>query len=137
MKRYILASLLVGWSLTGLAETAGLIRSGDHLVPGGYHLVLEAADGATMVNQLGLREAGIRAADVFQAADEIRIFADASNLDVAPLARIWVHAGSGTYRFHTGGEGDAGTFLLPQGAAVVVYLRASTSLVPWPKPEPH
>lgn len=127
----------MGWCLSGLADTTGLIRSGDHFMPGGYHLILEAADGTTMVSQLGLREAGIHAADVFQAADEIRIFADASNLDVAPLARIWLHAGSGEYRFHTGGEGDAGTFVLPRGAAVVLYLRASTSPVSWPKLEPH
>lgn len=131
MKQFLGMAILIG--AAAAAGAVDLIREGDALQPGGYHLVVAESDGTLTVADLGLREAGLARSAFFPRADEIRIFADASDLETAPLARIWIDEASGAYRFHTGGEGVADGYVIPKGAAVVVYLRASTAPVPWPK----
>jgi hypothetical protein len=51
---------------------------------------------------------GLASAPLFIQADEIRVFADADNLNVVPLARFWLDD-EGSYRFWSGGEGDGGS----------------------------
>mgnify|MGYP001324515843 CR=1 FL=1 len=107
--------------------------TGDTLAPGGlFHVVTYDAPAAMAVKDTGLREAGLAAGPVVPKSDEIRIFANRDVMNAAPLARIWLNSREGgTYWFITGGEGDASDFVIPAGAAVVVWTRASTAPVSW------
>lgn len=106
--------------------------TGEALAPGLFHVVTYAAPAAMAVKDTGLREAGLAAGPVVPKADEIRIFANRDAMNAAPLARIWMNSREGgAYWFITGGEGDASAFVIPAGAAVVVWTRAGTTPVSW------
>lgn len=106
--------------------------TGEALAPGLFHVVTYAAPAALAVKDTGLREAGLAAGPVVPKSDEIRIFANRDVMNAAPLARIWLNSREGgTYWFITGGEGDASDFVIPAGAAVVVWTRAGTAPVSW------
>ena len=127
MKRFTCMLLLAA---TAAAETARIT-----LDPGHSQVVVQATDRALRVADLGLREAGLAAAPLFQHADEIRIFEAAALTNTRPRARIWINAAqTNRYWFHTGGTGSAEQFLLPAGATVAVVLRASTNAITWSGP---
>jgi len=107
--------------------------SGGPISPGGIFTVLTYAAPRDMrLADTGLREAGLAAGLMIRKADEIRIFASRDVMNESPLARVWINAGkSGAYWFQTGGEGKADDFVIPKGAAVVVWTRASTNAITW------
>lgn len=112
------------------AETARIT-----LDPGHAQVVVQATDRALRVADLGLREAGLTAAPLFQHADEIRIFDAAALTNTSPRARIWINAAqTNRYWFHTGGAGSAEQFPIPAGATIAVVLRASTNAITWSLP---
>lgn len=119
---------------TGEQRSSNLIALTENFIqPGGMFNVLTynlLAD--TPLKNTGLKEAGLAAGPVILKSDEIRIFRDRSSMDAAPLARLWLNsAEGGSYWFHTGGDGSAEDYVIPKGAAVVVWTRASTAPISW------
>jgi len=85
-----------------------------------------------LLGNTGLKEAGLKAGAFPPGSDEIRVFVDRTATNSAPMARIWINdRQEGAYWFITGGEGDAAGFVIPKGAMVVVWTRASTEPVTW------
>jgi len=97
-----------------------------------FNVLTYAAPRSLVLSETGLREAGLKAGPVVHKSDEIRIFSSRDVMNAAPLARIWLNGReNGSYWFITGGEGDASAFVIPEGAAVVVWSRASTEAFNW------
>lgn len=118
-----------------LSAGAALVQASRELAPRAENLVTRAAPRAVPLADLKIREAGLAASPYFSKADEIRVFASEARMNASPAARIWVHAGqTNLYWFQTGGSGSAETYVIPQGAAVVVLTRASTNALPWTNP---
>lgn len=128
--------ILAASALTAVAEIGGAPVSTELLPNGAYNVVTYAAPRAVPLAELGLKEAGLAAAVVFQKADEIRIFTSRASLDAneSPKARIWVNAAEGKLWFHTGGEGSAEGYVIQPGEVVLVHTRASTAPIAWKNP---
>ena len=126
--------LLTFLMLAAAAATAETVRI--TVPPGRAQVVVPATDRDVRVADLGLREAGLAAAPLFQQADEIRIFASEALTNASPRARIWINAAqTNHYWFHTGGTGSAEQFVIPAGSAVAVVTRAATNSITWSWPE--
>lgn len=116
------------------AESSSVVEwSGGPIRPGGIFTILTySAPRDLRLADTGLREAGLAAGLMIRNADEIRIFASRTVMNESPLARVWLNAGkTGAYWFQTGGEGKADDFVIPKGAAVVVWTRVSTNAITW------
>ncbi len=106
--------------------------NGTFYPDGIYHIVTYAAPVALRISETGLKEAGLAAGNNVLTADEIRVFSNRDVSNATPLARIFLHTKhQGAYWFATGGEGAASDFLIPEGAMVVVYTRASKQPLTW------
>jgi len=115
-------------------NNAVIVEVGQGQIQGGgvFNVLTYAAPRAITVSQTGLKEAGLTAGPIIPKSDEIRIFANRDAMNASPLARIWLNQREdGAYWFITGGEGAAGEFTIPEGAAVVVWSRVATSAVNW------
>jgi len=106
----------------------------DVIQPGGMFNVLSYnTDADVALKDTGLKEAGLASGIVILQSDEIRIFSSKDAMNASPLARIWLmkNADGVSYQFQTGGSGSAEDFIIPKGAAIVVWTRVSTSPVSW------
>jgi len=136
---FVALALGLAWATAGspagdAPNAAQIIEVSDGTIqPNGTFTVLtydaprELHMGAT-----GLKEAGLAAGDIVLKSDEIRIYENREAIHAAPLARIWINRReNGQYWFHTGGSGSAEHFVIPKGATVIVWTRASTEAVSW------
>jgi hypothetical protein len=121
-------------SSTGSGE-AGVVMDASNgtIRPGSmFNVVTYASPRSVKLGDTGLREAGLKSGAVVHKSDEIRIFENRDVMNAAPLARIWLNEREGgAYWFISGGEGSASEFVIPAGAAVVVWTRAGTEIVNW------
>lgn len=132
--------LILSFSVTAFAEN-GNAAGGNNIIeladgkilPGGvFNVLTYASPSAVRLGDSGLKEAGLTAGPFILKSDEIRIFSSREASNAAPLARIWLNASKGGgYWFQTGGEGSADDFVIPEGAMVVVWTRASAEPVMW------
>ena len=139
--RTILCSLLVMIAVTPLTTRAEsdtgqavIVEVDQNMIQGGgvFNVLTYAAPKAITLSATGLKEAGLAAGTAVPKSDEIRIFASRDVMNASPLARIWLNQREGgAYWFITGGEGAAADFVIPEGAAVVVWTRAGTAPVSW------
>jgi hypothetical protein len=108
----------------------------DHLAgAGAFNVLTFNAPRDLKVSELGLREAGLRAAESIIEADEIRIWNSQDDMEASPAARIYIHAGQGgRYWYQTGGEGSAEDHVIRKGQAVVVYTRVADADIAWSNP---
>ncbi len=107
--------------------------TGNEIAGGGvFNVATFDSPVAIRLADTGLKEAGLAAGDVVPKSDEIRIFSSREAMNAAPLARIWLNQREGgAYWFITGGDGDASEFIIPEGAAVVIWTKASIKPVSW------
>lgn len=99
---------------------------------GVFNVLTYASPRAVRLSETGLKETGLTAGSIIPKSDEIRIFASRDVMNASPLARIWLNQREGgMYWFITGGTGAAGDYVIPEGAAVVVWSRAATNSVSW------
>ncbi|HMP90510.1 MAG TPA: hypothetical protein PJ991_09925 [Kiritimatiellia bacterium] len=134
---WVVCLILVSGGIPAWAESAdtpsvvdaedGVLRAG-----GVFSVVTYAAPEDMVLSSTGLKEAGLASGPIVLRSDEIRIFSSRDVMNSAPLARIWLNSREGgRYWFHTGGEGSAEDFVIPKGAVVVVWTRASQSSIAW------
>lgn len=136
--RMLLAACLLSTAAAAgvfASEQGPVIRevTDDQLLAGGvFNVATYAAPRAVTLAETGLKEAGLQAGPVIPKSDEIRIFTSRDVMNAAPLARIWLNAREGgQYWFITGGEGDASTFTIPEGAAVVIWIKSGSTPLAW------
>jgi len=123
--------ILVAAGLVSLFASAGELVVPPH----SYGVITESATNDIPLRALKLREAGLKAAATFSAADEIRVFRSKDEMNEAPLARIWINSKqTNAYWFYRGGKGSAEDFVLRRGEALVVATRAQTSNLTLTKP---
>jgi hypothetical protein len=137
----ILCCLLVMITATPVATRAEsnageavIVEVDQNLIQGGgvFNVLTYAAPKAIELSATGLKEAGLVAGTAVPRSDEIRIFANRDVMNASPLARIWLNQREGgAYWFISGGEGAAADFIIPEGAAVVVWSRVGTAPVSW------
>lgn len=123
-------------SLAAESDSSAVVveLTGNEIQPGGVFNVLSYDVPSDFpLKNTGLKEAGLAAGSVILESDEIRIFSGRDAMNASPLARIWImrQADGVTYRFQTGGEGSAEDFVIPKGAVVIVWTRASSSSITW------
>jgi hypothetical protein len=108
------------------------LRDGVIAANGAFTLLSGSVPEAMRLADTGLLEAGLVAGEVVRQSDEIRIYTSKDAMQAAPLARIWLNQREGgQYWFLTGGEGAAADFVIPTGAAVLVWTRAGLVPVTW------
>jgi hypothetical protein len=134
----LFAVVLSGWALAGAGAGEGdpqLHEVTDRLLPSGaFNVVCYAAPREVKLADLGLREAGLQGAPLFQQADEIRIFAARDRMEERPQARLWFNTRENAWWYHTGGSGSAMDFVLRAGEVLVIVTKASTNALPWVNP---
>lgn len=117
------------------ASTLHLHEVTDSILPSGtFNVITYAAPRAIALKELGLKEAGVRGGPVFQASDELRIFASRTLMEQRPKARVWLNSREQAWWYHTGGNGSAEALVLQPGEVLVLVTKASTSAVAWKNP---
>ena len=130
----VVAGLLAASTHADQSADAVIVEvTGGKLLPNGaFNVLTYEVEQDMTLSATGLREAGLAAGPIVLRSDEIRIYTSRAVMNAAPLARIWLNAReNGHYWFHTGGSGSAEQFVIPKGAAVVVWTRASTTSIAW------
>jgi hypothetical protein len=134
------AMMVVGMCAVGAAavvDEGALLREVTDTIygNGAYNVVTYDCPRQVKLSELGLREAGLKAAASFPLGDEIRIFANRDVMNQAPKARVWINSGEGNrYWYLAGGEGSAEELALAKGEVVVVHTRVTKNDLPWKNP---